>query len=750
MVEDNLKIYIDEFFENLNLYDDYYNRHNYKDILKASIEDFLENKTTHTAFEVYEMFFMIYQITFEDKSNSRLNVINSPNIPLDFVKLMLKYQNLIKTNHRDTFIYSVNVFILGLAIYSQNINYSQEFNSYILRSPYKKFFKIDDEFSHEEFLYRWGITSLLHEIALPLEMMGKPLKNLLNKEINSIFNNQEEKINLNLSNLKELNSISKIDNYFSDEYIRVYPSSKFLDMFKPTDLLSHKITIDFDLDSKQLSLLKNYINNKYIIGDCPCKDNPYNDYGLVSSIIILDLYGYLIQKYGKDPDFFFYPILDSASAVLLQNFYRNALQNDSSFKLSLMEPKNNPLAFLLILCKEILWDVSPDAKLNLLIDDNHLDIEYIVEGSSINSILTQDTKDLLNYQLMLKSLFSRDLHISTNVHQKNDVLREMVISEIQSPNVLLKYVEQLAIGMHIEYFKTIMAAEESEKIQRTKKASEEINGRLYTYTLMKDEIYLDFDSLPSHLKISNLNHARNISKELNIIGCELASLSDKREAVIMISNEELMDLAEYEHELWLEKKIGQGWTYGEEEDNENLISPSIVPWNETTPEIQAYDLDHIRNIPYLVNAIGLKIVRNKFLLLSFERYKFLNPKINAMCFEDLPKDIKYINYILINNLIKSLYELGYEVVDVEYAGEAVVLLDVDVVEYLAKRDHDKWCIINYALGWQYGANYDDELKINPNLVRWYDLNLKSREINIDSIRQLPKMCKKVDLKIVKK
>ena len=69
--DNNLIKYIKNFFNEVELYDDYKNGHMYKDLLHASIESFLEFESTYTAYEIYENFFMIYQITDEDKSEEK-------------------------------------------------------------------------------------------------------------------------------------------------------------------------------------------------------------------------------------------------------------------------------------------------------------------------------------------------------------------------------------------------------------------------------------------------------------------------------------------------------------------------------------------------------------------------------------------------------------------------------------------------------------------------------------------------------
>lgn len=40
MAKDNFKQYIDDFFDDLRLYDDFHNGHHYKDLLKATIDCF--------------------------------------------------------------------------------------------------------------------------------------------------------------------------------------------------------------------------------------------------------------------------------------------------------------------------------------------------------------------------------------------------------------------------------------------------------------------------------------------------------------------------------------------------------------------------------------------------------------------------------------------------------------------------------------------------------------------------------------
>ena len=57
MGENNFKSYINDFFDELVLYDDYYNDHYYKGLLKAGIDVFLDTENVYNAYEIYQTFY---------------------------------------------------------------------------------------------------------------------------------------------------------------------------------------------------------------------------------------------------------------------------------------------------------------------------------------------------------------------------------------------------------------------------------------------------------------------------------------------------------------------------------------------------------------------------------------------------------------------------------------------------------------------------------------------------------------------
>ena len=751
MSENSLKKYVDDFFDDLVLYDDYHNGHNYKSLLKAGIDVFLDNENPYSAYEIYQTFFMIYQITSEDKSEgieiSKSSIVSEPNTLLDLVNLMKKYEentgDLIE-KQRDHFIHSVNVFLLGLAVYSQNKNYRDYFEAYVLDSPYEKYYKNeDDKFSNEEFLYRWGIAALFHDIGYPVEIIYKQLHKFINDSVKSISSNYSADTAIDFKDFNDFNHIVKINTDFADKYTKIYPKAKFLNLFKPTDIMAQKIAIDFpNVDVTQVvNHLDSFVD---IMGD-----NGFIDHGFFSAILVLNSYGYLIQKYAKNQDFFFYPIVDSATSILLHNYYRNVLQK-KPFNLPVLHPRQSPLAYLLILCDELQeWNRRPfgvqDKKrshvneLVLNIDNSRLDVEYIVKNGSIGLGFSEDKEELLKNVLSISSIFKRGLTIFTEVKPDN-VLREIVKNEIQSPDILLRNVEKLAMEIHQLYIDTT-TAQYDDKIANGVEIDEDLKKKYENLT--------SFEDLPSQLKISNFRQARSIPIKLNVIGCELANLSDEREAIYEFSDDEVLELAIIEHEEWCSEKISNGWIYGEEKDIENRVTPYLVPWDVLAPEIQQYDIDPVKNIPYLVDSIGLKIVRTKVRLLTFEMHKFYADENETVDFEDLPNYIKFSNYKQADFLVKILGELGYSLVDKESSGTPINSFDEDSLEYLAKREHMAWYKLKINLGWKYGSVRSDELKTDPNLLEWDSLDIAKREYNKMIFKNLSQLCDNIDLKIVK-
>ena len=811
----NLSQYITDFFDMVELYDDkikFYDihgnehYHDYKGLLKAAIDVFLEYESTYTAYEVYETFLMIYQITPEDKSevneNNPNSLISEPNTLLDLVNIMKKYEentgDLID-RQRDHFIHSVNVFILGLAIYAKNENFRKIFKNYIVGNKnYPKYFrdKTTNEFSHEEFLYRWGIASLFHDIGYPFEIIGKQLNKVIDEGIKSISVSYNVKANIDFNDFNEFNSIVKYGPYdYADRFRDSYSLTKILDLFKPTDIMAHKIAIDFNLDDDKFMLLVKHLNG--FVKDMT--DKGFIDHGYFSAILLLNSYGKLIQKYvNKNKDFFFYPIVDSATAILLHNYYNKTLQDeDKPFNLGEMDPEDSPISYLLILCDELQeWNRCPygilDKQKNHVNDfdveitNNSLNVTYILKNGSMGLGFEEDKEQFIKDVLNIRKIFSRSLTINPEV-VLDDVQRDILMDDIQSPDVLLRNIEKLAVEVNEQYNQSL-----KKQLEQAQKDNDVENIKKYQE---KIERSTNFENLPASLKMSNIRQAKSIPKKLSMVGCEIAHKSEmemtdtrqwedivkelenqivdtrtpdekremsfkdykkrqelttvdnKRVRIIRFSKEDIDDLAIYEHEDWCREREGTGWIYDEYDDNGVKLNTNLVSWKDLDEPTKDFDRDAIDNIPKLLDNIGLKVIRSRLRSLTYKMNQFYEKgRLDSNSsgeedFKSLDKHIQFSNLKQADHLVKILKYKGYELVPITDIGKAVTSFSKDEIDHFARMMHESW----------YKLKLNLDQTTSKNFVDWNHLRDEVKEDNKNTFRYLPKMCEDeyVGLKIIK-
>ena len=72
----DLSLYINQFFDELEVFEDLSRGHSYKTFLRQSVIEFLENETKDSAFGVYRSFFDSYRITLEGDSNPFIDLLD--------------------------------------------------------------------------------------------------------------------------------------------------------------------------------------------------------------------------------------------------------------------------------------------------------------------------------------------------------------------------------------------------------------------------------------------------------------------------------------------------------------------------------------------------------------------------------------------------------------------------------------------------------------------------------------------------
>ncbi len=570
---------INQFFDQLEVFEDLARGHNYKAYLRQTALEFLEKETKKSAFEVYRTFFDSYRITLEGRSNPFI----------DLLDVLLSYEERAATlidKQRDHYVHSVNVFLLGLSIYSQNPHYRAAFDAVILN---KKNYPHSYDTKHEEFFYRWGIASLFHDVGYPVEITGKQINKFIDFAT-EVDGRTPVKTHLKFENFEELNSIAEVipKQEFIQSYYQKHPSCVYVDLLKPLDLLAHKLHLSLGVD---LEVIKSSLNRFPEI----MSENGFIDHGFYSAIIVLRWYAFLIQSCQYKPEYFFYPILDSASAILLHNYYKNVLLKPP-YQKGPLSPEEHPIAFLLILCDELQeWNRTAygimDKKRNLAedaeirISDRTLEVTYIDKDTAFPEQFSIDKQNLLTKLLEIDYLFPDGICINCQV--KQTLGKSAVITTREAPVLprqLLENLEKLAVAIHDHYNQKQLERNPDQPLS-----------------------YPEFSDLPDSLKYSNLRQARGIARKLEIMGWEMRPQGSDGKQITEIPENDVDILAVLEHDEWVQERLAGGWTYGEVKDVENKTSPYLVPYQELSEEIKNLDRDTIRNIPALLEMIGMKL-----------------------------------------------------------------------------------------------------------------------------------------------
>ena len=783
--------YVQDFFKDLVLYDDYHNNHSYKDLLEASVIQFLEFESKYTAYEVYENFFMIYQIE-EDQSkidNAKSTKVSQSNALLDLVNVLKDYEentgDLIE-KQRDHFIHSVNVFVLGLAIYSKNSRYRRIFKEYVMESPYEKYYRTaDGDFSNEEFLFRWGIAALFHDIGYPVEIIRKQLAKFINDSSKSFSPNYRVDTAIDFKNFNEFNSIVKLDPNFPVIYRQDYKETNFIDVYKPTDIMAHQIFKDlflpenvdafdnFDKYGKYLyKLVKNL--DKYIVF---MGKKDYIDHGFFSAIFVLNSVGALMQRsysgYGdmKKYSYFFYPVLNSATSILLHTYYKKMLNKDKSkinkFNIGPIDASQNPVAFLLIFCDELQeWNRKPVGiknkeqsqvnEIDIRIGENKLDVHYIIKNSALGLNFSVKKAKKINTLLNVDSIFSEGLSVDIDLDlDENSSLENVSPSNCKVPNILLSNVEEIARLSYERYC--------------------ELN-----------DVNIEYDDLDAMTKLSLIKRAKGFSKKLCLIGCELVADNEDNNSrkEHKFSDDEIEFLGVLEHEDWCREKANTGWISPKQALDDDLISykryqilknsnkkgrrsknntwvkedsnlyvhGNLVPFNKLNKQNQDKSKKPYEELHIILKKLQnnpLKIVDSKIKLLSINIYdtcaELSDDKVEA--YKNLDFKSQFNHLMQTRLIIKFLKEFKYALVDIEDERKAIKSLTRDQIEYLAEREHNDWYLRKKSE--EYSQGKLKKLKKSPKIRPWDELKMKDKLYNLHKFENFIACCEKAGLKVIK-
>ena len=573
----NIGQYVDKFLDELEVYEDLERGHNYKAFMRGAIHAFLEKETQDTAFDVYRQFFDSYRIVLrsEDGEDTEENKF------IDLIDELRKYEATAATlidKQRDHYIHAVNVFLTGLAIYTKNPLYRKAFRKAVPENDYRNAYYT----KNEEFFYRWGIASLLHDVGYPVEITGHQINRFIRMLADADGDEIQVNAEIRYQNFDEMNQIKEVvpRAIYTEPFRKTCPYSFYLDLLKPLDLMAVHIHETFGTDLIETKKMLDGFLDKMA-------ESGFIDHGYYSSLVVLKWYGFLMQKCGYKPEYFYWPVVDSATAILLHNYYRNVLQKQP-FGLGPMKAEDNPIAFLLILCDELQeWNreahgivtktftLADNAHLSLT--DEYLGITYITNiGNLPKDFCAEKNADIHTF-LNVDEIFPKGFNVDDTSISSERELRDRLTEESSRP--LLQDVELLAVAIHAMY-------NEKQLERHPDKALD----------------YPDFSKLPDDLKYSNLLQAQDIYDKLTVMGYVLKPKGGKN-PVTDFPDDLVEVMAEEEHKRWVDERTKSGWVLGPR-DPEKKQSPYLIPYADLPDEIKEYDRDTIRNIPKLADLIN--------------------------------------------------------------------------------------------------------------------------------------------------
>ena len=576
MSETKLLRNVEAFFETLEL--SAAGTRTMKDYLAQSVYAFLHDESKETAFHVYEIFFGTYRIALKGEKNPFIDL-------LDMLRVYEERAATLIDKQRDHFVHSVNVFLLGLAIYAANRPYRDAFSASAMdETKYPENFPT----AREEFLFRWGLAALFHDVGYPVEIISNQMARFLRFVTDADQDKTlgEVKAHLEFENFRRFNSIAEATpkKTFIKQFYDENESSVYVDLLQPIDLLAQHIHHTIGVPMLD-------IKNKLDLYHAEMAKKGFVDHGYYSAIIVLKWYGYLIQTTGQDPMRFYHAIVDSADAILLHNYYARTLVDE--FHLPPLKAEKNPIAYLLMFCDEMQdWNRAAYGILekfrtqinsaNIEIDDKRFAISYYAEKGIIPCKFIENKTKLFEKILDIGGVFpdGLDIHCVALEQIFVDAERDAAV-----PRPLLESMELLARAIHEDYIAT----------------QKERGAAIY--------VAEDYDALEASSRYSNLRQAMNIDKKLRTLGLALAARSAEGEAVDRLPDDAVERYAVEEHEDWMRGKERYGWVYNPVRDDKLKHHDCLLPWEELPQEQREKDRNAARNVVRLANIAGMKVIR---------------------------------------------------------------------------------------------------------------------------------------------
>jgi|GEM_PF-677685 len=556
--------------------------------LKTAIARFLSSGLKDDAFDVYFCFSEIYSLFgkgYECNTKGLLNILGDHEVKAGSFK----------DSFRDHYSHSVYVFSLGLAIYNLNNNFSTAFKNSLKLSSTKT--------ADDEFLYRWGMVSLFHDIGYPFEIAFESIAAYSKAVLPDLVYKDDIGRNIFVPRV----TFEDIDKFidFSTEEKKVLSVLKFDNRYKKNahTLLAYKI-------SQMMGLSYNAVFNE--LSNRVKNSKAFTDHGYFSGIIMLKK----LLEGDKLTEDYLDTYLDTCAAIMLHTgFWFRSLSmlknKDSQQKLGL----DTPLVFLINLCDELqIFDrIGYGAKskkeplpLRCYLDDkNGLEVAYAFSVDSLEFDKENGNKE---GTFITKKLFG-----GTEITEKDGERKEKVVKGVKCQIERLDLSDFGAITIYPEIRKKypLEVHHTSTCFYKSILCLARNIHKKYSNSDTYNKLEASWNALTLEQKMWNISPAKSYAGKLNKIGYFYDDRDLLLEKVEELTEEQIEELAILEHDRWEQERRDTGWVYEDYDANNETLRKSkrlerkhncLVPYNDLSENDKDKDRNVIRYIiPNLIS-----------------------------------------------------------------------------------------------------------------------------------------------------
>lgn len=543
--------------------------------LENAVARFLQSGKKEDAFDVYFCYLDMFVGDY-DKTRRMIELLSE--FEANGSRLLMK--------HRDHYVHSVYVFLLGLAIYETNQTF---------RDAYMEFYQLTQKEAGAHYLQYWGLASLFHDIGYPFEL---PFE-----QVASYF---------------EVSGGERKDH----PYIAYRTMEKFT---KP----QQKIEVcgrSFDsTDEMYACLLEEKLGKAYSFtreqmyevlhtrASCPEKYNYYIDHAYFSATV---LFRKLFVELGCELQ---QAHLDALTAILLHNsLYKFSVTNIKSDTTVPLKMQLHPLAYMLMLCDELqCWDRTAYGR-NTITELYPFGCSFCFEGDAIKATYLFDKKEshkIYHFEKLYRAWQAepREKCPALKAYSKFYIKNEKGMANFLTDIERIVDLSQMGLSVDVRM---------EENVRRGKKTyfSESNFINLYHFATILNERWSNtqwkearaagmeeafladekvrqacmesFKKLSLEYKLSNINQAKAFAEYMNEIGCFYTDKDVDHELLEGFTEEEAVRIGILEHRRWLQEHYDMGWIYGKPDKQErerlrqhwDMIPDPVLEGGTVSPE----------------------------------------------------------------------------------------------------------------------------------------------------------------------